>query len=148
MNATILHESCGRMRLRLRQTRMTLEQADRLEAWLQARAWARQVTVHERTCCVIIHYDGDRQAVLEEVRRFSWQEAETGVALPAHSSRATNREFEEKLVGKVSAVAFADCPDCLAHASLCAPGASLLAAEADQSGAAGCTVSHHFRLPR
>ncbi len=101
MNATILHESCGRIRLRLRQTRMTLEQADRLEAWLQAKAWARQVTVHERTCCVIIHYDGDRQAVLEEVRRFSWQEAETAIALPTHSSRATNREFEEKLVGKV-----------------------------------------------
>lgn len=101
MNATILHESRGRIRLRMRQKQMTLAQADLLEAWLQAKSWCRQVTVHERTCCVILHYDGARQIVLDEIRRFSWQEAERNTALPAHSSRALNREFEEKLVGKV-----------------------------------------------
>ena len=54
MNATILHESRGRIRLKLRQKRMTLAQADLLEAWLQAKPWTRQVSVHERTCCVIL----------------------------------------------------------------------------------------------
>lgn len=101
MNATILHESRGRIRLQLRQKQMTLAQADLLEAWLQGKPWARQVTVHERTCCVILYYDGTRQAVLNEIRHFSWQEAERTTALPAHSSRALNREFEEKLVAKV-----------------------------------------------
>ena len=101
MNATILHESRGRIRFRLRQKQMTLAQADLLEAWLQGKPWARQVTVHERTCCVILYYDGTRQAVLNEIRHFSWQEAERTTALPAHSSRALNREFEEKLVAKV-----------------------------------------------
>ena len=101
MNATILHESRGRIRFRLRQKQMTLAQADLLEAWLQGKPWARQVTVHERTCAVILYYDGTRQAVLNEIRHFSWQEAERTTALPAHSSRALNREFEEKLVAKV-----------------------------------------------
>ena len=101
MNATILHESRGRIRFRLRQKQMTLAQADLLEAWIQGKSWCRQVTVHERTCCVILYYDGTRQAVLNEIRHFSWQEAERTTALPAHSSRALNREFEEKLVGKV-----------------------------------------------
>ena len=101
MNATILHESRGRIRFRLRQKQMTLAQADLLEAWLQGKSWCRQVTVHERTCCVILYYDGTRQAVLNEIRHFSWQEAEQTTALPAHSSRALNREFEEKLVAKV-----------------------------------------------
>ena len=101
MNATILHESRGRIRLQLRQKQMTLAQADLLEAWLQGKPWARQVTVHERTCAVILYYDGDRQTVLEAIRRFSWQEAERTTSLPAHSSRALNREFEEKLVAKV-----------------------------------------------
>lgn len=101
MNATILHESRGRIRFRLRQKQMTLAQADLLEAWLQGKSWTRQVTVHERTCAVILYYDGDRQTVLEAIRQFSWQEAERTTALPAHSSRALNREFEEKLVGKV-----------------------------------------------
>ena len=79
---------------------MTLAQADLLEAWLQGKSWTRQVTVHERTCAVILYYDGDRQTVLEAIRHFSWQEAERTTALPAHSSRALNREFEEKLVTK------------------------------------------------
>lgn len=101
MNAIILHESRGRIRLKIRQKQMTLVQADLLEAWLQQKSWCRQVTVHERTCAVILYYEGDRQIVLDAIRRFSWQEAEKTTSLPAHSSRALNREFEEKLVGKV-----------------------------------------------
>jgi len=101
MNATILHESRGRIRFRLRQKQMTLAQADLLEAWLQVKSWTSQVTVHERTCAVILYYDGDRQTVLEAIRQFSWQKAERTTSLPAHSTRALNREFEEKLVTKV-----------------------------------------------
>ena len=55
MNATILHESRGRIRLKLRQKQMTLPQADLLEAWLREKPWVRQVVVHERTCCVILY---------------------------------------------------------------------------------------------
>ena len=101
MNATILHESQGRIRIKLKQKRMTLEQADLLEAWLQSRAWAHRVTVHERTCCVIIYYAGDRKPVLDDIRSFSWTQAQHAIALPDHSSRALNREFEEKLVSKI-----------------------------------------------
>ncbi len=106
MYATILHESRGRIRLKVQQKRMTLEQADLLEAWLQRKSWARQVTVHERTGCIILYYQGDRQAVLDEIRRFSWQEARERISLPVHSSRALNRKFEEKLVGKIAIKAF------------------------------------------
>ena len=101
MNAIILHESHGRIRVKLQQKRMTLQQADLLEVWLQNRTWARQISVHERTCCIVIYYDGSRQAVLDDIRRFSWRVAEKTVSLPAHSGRELNREFEEKLVGKV-----------------------------------------------
>ncbi len=101
MNATILHESRGRIRLKLRQKQMTLPQADLLEAWLLEKSWVRQVTIHERTCCVILYYDGDRQVMLDALRHFSWKEAEQTTALSANSSRALNREFEEKLIGKV-----------------------------------------------
>ena len=68
---------------------------------IRDRSWTRQVTVHERTCAVILYYDGDRQTVLEAIRQFSWQEAERTTSLPAHSTRALNREFEEQLVTKV-----------------------------------------------
>ena len=49
MRATIVHESRGRIRLRLCQKTMTLRQADLLETWLKGRPWAREAAVHERT---------------------------------------------------------------------------------------------------
>ena len=101
MHATILHECRGRIRLRLKQKSMTLRQADLLEEWLSGRPWALRAAVHERTRCVILYYSGPRSEILADLRRFSWREAEQTVTLPAHSSRALNREFEEKLVGKV-----------------------------------------------
>ena len=100
MNAKIVHESRGRMRLQLPMKAMTLEQADLLEAWLLKCAWADEVTVHERTRCVILRYTGDRSAILEDIRRFSWEKAPEEIAVPEHSSRALNREFHEKLVCK------------------------------------------------
>ena len=101
MRATIEHESRGRMRLRPRQKKMTLRQADLLEAWLKGQPWAREAVVHERTCCVILTYGGDRETVLSAIGSFTWAGAEEMVTLPSHSTRALNREFQEKLVGKV-----------------------------------------------
>lgn len=101
MRATIEHESRGRMRLRLRQKKMTLRQADLLEAWLKGQPWAREAVVHERTCCVILTYGGDRETVLSAIGSFTWAGVEETVTLPSHSTRALNREFQEKLVGKV-----------------------------------------------
>ncbi len=101
MRATIEHEIRGRMRLRLRQKNMTLRQADLLEAWLKGQPWAKDAVVHERTRCVILTYAGDRATVLSAIGSFTWAEAEETVTLPGHSTRALNREFQEKLVGKV-----------------------------------------------
>lgn len=101
MKATILHESRGRIRLKLHMERMTLEQADLLEAWLREHRWVLQVRVHERTRCIILSYSCSRERMLDELHRFSWDAARSAVRLPAHSTRAMNREFEEKLIGKV-----------------------------------------------
>ena len=101
MRATIVHESRGRMRLRLRQKNMTLRQADLLETWLKGQPWTREAVVHERTGCVIVTYAGDRETVLSAIGAFTWAGAEEAVTLPSHSTRELNREFQEKLVGKV-----------------------------------------------
>lgn len=107
MRATIVHESRGRMRLRLRQKNMTIRQADLLETWLKGQPWIREAVVHERTCCVIVTYKGDRETVLSALGAFTWAGAESSVTLPGHSTRALNREFQEKLVGKVAVKAAA-----------------------------------------
>ena len=107
MRATIVHESRGRMRLRLRQKNMTIRQADLLETWLKGQPWTREAVVHERTGCVIVTYTGDRKTVLSALGAFTWAGAESSVTLPGHSTRALNREFQEKLVGKVAVKAAA-----------------------------------------
>ena len=101
MRATIVHESRGRIRLRLEQKTLSLRQADLLETWLRAQPWARDVAVHERTRCVILIYQGERQAVLSAVGSFTWAEAEQKITLPEHSTRELNRRFQERLTGKV-----------------------------------------------
>ena len=101
MRATILHESRGRLRLQLHQRSMGLRQADLLEAWLKKQPWAEEAVVHERTRCVILTYRGERADVLAAIGAFTWAGAERAVTLPAHSTRALNRRFQEKLVGKV-----------------------------------------------
>ena len=107
MRATIVHESRGRMRLRLRQKNMTIRQADLLETWLKGQPWTREAVVHERTGCVIVTYTGNREVVLSALGAFTWAGAESSVTLPGHSTRALNREFQEKLVGKVAVKAAA-----------------------------------------
>ena len=102
MRATIVHESRGRMRLRLRQKNMTIRQADLLETWLKGQPCTREAVVHERTGCAIVTYKGDRETVLSALGAFTWAGAESSVTLPGHSTRALNREFQEKLAGKMA----------------------------------------------
>ena len=101
MRAMIVHESRGRMRLRLKQKNMTLHQADLLEAWLRGQPWVREAVVHERTGCVILSYTGARETVLSGLGGFTWAGAEEQISLPRRSPKELNREFQEKLAGKV-----------------------------------------------
>lgn len=101
MKATIVHESRGRLRLRLHHRTLTLRQADLLETWLKGQSWVREAAVHERTGCVILTYQGERAQVLSAIGGFTWAEAERVVTLPEYSTRELNRSFQEKLAGKV-----------------------------------------------
>ncbi len=98
MRFRILHESPGRMRLRAELPQMTVLQADRLDAWLRAQEGVVHVTVHERTCGVIVLYRGDRAGLCAALAGFSWEKAEKCLSPEEHSSRAMNREYKEKLV--------------------------------------------------
>ena len=95
MKATIIHESRNRMRIRLRQSSMTLAQADLLESWLKSRPWTKEATVHERTCCMIIAYQGDRKTVLSDIGDLTWARAEEAVGVPDHSTRELDRVFQD-----------------------------------------------------
>ena len=98
MRFRIMHETPGRMRLRAEGQALTMEQADILDAWLRAQSCVDDVTVHERTCGIIITYHGARGTLLGILSGFSWREARNAADLQTRSSRAMNREYKEKLV--------------------------------------------------
>ena len=101
MKAIIEHESRGRLRVRMKQYRMTLEQADLLEAYLQNQPGVLSAAVHERTCCAVIRYIGDRENIIRAIAQFNYTAPSVTALTPTHSGRALNREYQEKLVGKV-----------------------------------------------
>lgn len=99
MKATILHESNGRIRFRPSIKKMTLQDADILEAWFTQQPWCEDVKVHERTGTVTLYYQGPRQNILTAISGFSLRNLP--IEIPQHSTRALNRDFKEKLVTKV-----------------------------------------------
>ena len=96
MKCKILHESPGRMRIRTLCGAMSLRQADILEAYLKKVDGAKSVKVYDRTGDAVICYAGSRDAILHALAVFSYARSEE--LAPEHSSRALNREFEDKLV--------------------------------------------------
>ena len=64
MKCRLLHESNGRMRVRVIRYRMTPDQADRLEFYLRQLEGVKKVSVNERSMDAVIHYGkGRRDAI-------------------------------------------------------------------------------------
>ena len=97
MKCKIIHESGGRMRVHLNCVRMSLRQADVLEFYLKNVSDVTAVAVYDRTQDAVIRYGGSRAAVVQALARFSFDRAEAMDLVPEHTSRALNREFEDKL---------------------------------------------------
>ena len=76
---------------------MTLHQADVLEYYLRAQDGVQAVKVYDRTQDAVVLYDAERGSILRALARFSFAEAEAMELVPEHTSRALNREFEDKL---------------------------------------------------
>ena len=98
MRFQIMHETPGRIRLRADMRSMSMEQADLLEVWLRSQRCVDEVTVHERTCGIILRYHGDRGELCDLLSGFSYEKAAKALDTQVHSSRLMNREYKEKLV--------------------------------------------------
>ena len=97
MKCTILHDLPGRLRVHLCCGRMSLSQADVLEYYLLAVDGVRSVKVYDRTQDAVVVYGGKRENVISSLAAFSFAKAEAMELVPEHTSRALNREFEDKL---------------------------------------------------
>ena len=101
MKCKILHESRGRMRVHMECARMTLHQADVLEYYLRSQDGVEEVAVYDRTQDAVICYREERGAVIRALAAFSFASAEELGLVPEHTTRALNREFEDKLASAI-----------------------------------------------
>lgn len=101
MRFIIKHEMKGRMRIHLLQNRMTYEQADILLYFLTNMKTVSSAKVYERTQDAVIRYTGDREVIIEEMKRFSYEKTEVPAGLLENSGRALNAAYQEKLINKV-----------------------------------------------
>lgn len=89
------------MRVHVLTPRMTPEQADLLEMYLQAVPGIRKAAVHERTMNVVIFFrEGMRSSVTSALSAFSYESAD--VTLPDHTGRMIRRDYENKFFNLIA----------------------------------------------
>lgn len=96
MKCQILHESKGRMRIRMLQYRMTLKQADILEAYLKQIEGVKDAKVNDRTGDAIVFYHANREGIISSLASFHYEENKNLAA--EHTGRELSREFEDKVI--------------------------------------------------
>lgn len=101
MRFQIKHEIKGRLRVHVIQKRMSFSQADTLQYYLMGLTGVQKVKIQNRTCDVVIEYDADREALLKELQRFSYQQTEVPADYLKNSGREMNQYYWDKLVNRV-----------------------------------------------
>ena len=101
MKFVVKHEIKGRIRVHFCQKRMTFEEADTLQYYLNSQEMITSSKVQERTQDATICYTGDRASVIALLRSFHYEQVDVPDVYRQNSGRATNREYWDKLVTKV-----------------------------------------------
>lgn len=98
MKCQILHETKNRMRVHFCKENMTIEEADKADAYLKSISGIDDVTVYERTGDLIIYYSFDRSELIEILAHFSFENDEVKNIEIVGTARLVQREYEEKLI--------------------------------------------------
>lgn len=101
MRFVIKHEIKGRIRIHLVQKRMTLQQADILQYYLETQDNIETARIQERTCDATICYHGSRKTILDVIKNFSYEHVNVPEDYLKNSGREMNREYKDKLVNQV-----------------------------------------------
>lgn len=101
MKFLVKHEIKGRIRVHFCQKRMTFEEADTLQYYLDSQEMITSSKVQERTQDATICYTGEKSAVIALLRSFHYEKVDVPDVYRQNSGRETNREYWDKLVTKV-----------------------------------------------
>ena len=101
MKFVIKHEIRGRLRVHFVYKNMTFRQADILQYYLMGRENIISSKIFNRTNDAVICYSGDRQAVLDMLKRFSYEKVDVPEQYLENSGRQLNEYYKEKLINKI-----------------------------------------------
>ena len=101
MKFVIKHEIKGRIRAHAVQYRMTFEQADRMQYYLESQDMITSAKVQNRTGDFTICYKGDREKVIKLLQTFRYEEVNIPENYAQNSGRELNQEYWDKLVETV-----------------------------------------------
>ena len=101
MKFVVKHEIKGRIRVHFCQKRMTFEEADTLQYYLDSQEMITSSKVQERTQDATICYTGEKSAVIALLRSFHYEKVDVPDVYRQNSGRETKREYWDKLVTKV-----------------------------------------------
>ena len=101
MKFVVKHEIKGRIRVHFCQKRMTFEEADTLQYYLDSQEMITSSKVQERTQDATICYTGEKSAVIALLRSFQYEKVDVPDVYRQNSGRETNCEYWDKLVTKV-----------------------------------------------
>lgn len=100
MKFVIKHEIRGRIRIHILQSRMSFEQADTLQYYLDGKEQVISAKIQERTADVTVSYQGSREEILSVLEAFTYEKAQVPEVYLKNSGRQMNREYWDKLVNK------------------------------------------------
>ena len=96
MKCKIMHESEGRIRVRMNQNYMTSAQADLLEYYLKEIPGVTRAKVNERTADATVNYRGDvREKIISGFSEFDYETSQANV--PDRTGRELQRYYQNKI---------------------------------------------------
>ncbi len=101
MKCKVLHRSRNRIRVHMFYKNMSLEEADIVEYYFRELPQVNSVQVYDRTCDVVVEYSCSEEEIKNAFSLFNMEEARSRNLVPQHTTRALNREYEDKLVNTI-----------------------------------------------
>ena len=104
MKFIIKNESKNRLRIHMAQSRMSFEQADILQYYIENIKGVTSTKVYERTCDAVIVYnpeDVSRRDIVKAVAAFHYNEVSVPQQLLDNSGRQMNSHYQEQLMMRV-----------------------------------------------
>ena len=101
MKFIIKHEIRGRIRVRACVRRMSIEEADTLQYYLDTQECVTSAKIQRNTLSIVVCYTGEREQILTLLRNFRYENVNVPQAVFQSSGRALNEEYWEKLVNSV-----------------------------------------------